>query len=367
MPRVPVNFIPGVELSRQLYEHAVEPLLSRHFPGLVHSAALIGAGSEVLGFDTERSTDHDWGPRLYLFLAGPDVARHGGRIDELLGERLPATIAGYPTNLIHTGHGTRHLRHRTGRVQHGVVIAELRAWLAGHLGFDPLTGITPRDWLATPTQALAEATGGAVYHDGLDLLHPARRALAWYPGDVWRYVLACQWQRISQEEPFVGRCGEVGDELGSAVVAARLVRDLMRLCLLIHRTYPPYGKWLGSAFARLPGAERLGATLVAALTAGSWREREHHLVIAYESIAARHNGLGLTAPLDPRVRPFHDRPFRVLHAERFARALVRGIADPVLQALPLTGAVDQFVDNTDVLAHRSRGRALAGALQPDGR
>jgi len=42
-------------------------------------------------------------------------------------------------------------------------------------------------------------------------------------------VLACQWRRISQEEPFVGRCDEVVDELGSAVVAARLVRDLMRL------------------------------------------------------------------------------------------------------------------------------------------
>ena len=40
-------------------------------------------------------------------------------------------------------------------------------------------------------------------------------------------------------------------ELGSAVAAARLVRDLMRLCLLINRCYPPYDKWLGSSFARL--------------------------------------------------------------------------------------------------------------------
>ena len=62
---------------------------------------------------------------------------------------------------------------------------------------------------------------------------------------MWRYVLACQWKRISQEEAFVGRCGEVGDELGSAVVAARLIRDVMRLVLLIERRYPPYSKWLG--------------------------------------------------------------------------------------------------------------------------
>jgi hypothetical protein len=367
MPGVPLTFIPGVELSRRLYDHAVKPLLARHFPGLVHSAALIGAGSEVLGFDTERSTDHDWGPRLNLFLTADDLAHHGGRIDDLLSERLPATIAGYPTSLVPTEHGTRHLRHTTGRVRHGVVIAEPGDWLTGRLGFDPLTGITPRDWLSASTQALAEVAGGAVHHDGLDLLHAARRALAWYPDEVWRYVLACQWQRISQEEPFVGRCGEVGDELGSAIVAARLVRDLMRLCLLIARSYPPYSKWLGSAFARLPIAGELGTTLAAAVTAGTWRDREHHLVIAYETIAALHNDLGLTAPVDPRVRPFHDRPFRVLHAERFAQALIRSIDDPGLRALPLTGAVDQFVDNTDVLVDRTRGRALTVALYPDDR
>lgn len=359
-----MSFVPGAELSRRLYTDAVQPLLAQHFPGLVHSAGLLGAGSEVLGFDTERSTDHDWGPRLHLFLTADDLARRGNEIDELLRARLPATIAGYPTNLVRMEHGTRHLRHTSGPVQHGVVIAEPSAWLTGHLGFDPLAGITPRDWLATPAQTLAEVTGGAVHHDGLNLLHAVRQDLAWYPDDVWRYVLACQWQRIGQEESFTGRCGEVGDELGSAIVTARLVRDLMRLCLLIGRSYPPYSKWLGSAFARLAVAGQLGPTLSAAVTVGNWRDREHHLVIAYETVAALHNELDLTPPVDPRVRPYHDRPFRVLDAGRFAGALADGIGDPWLRALPLTGAIDQFVDNSDTRAHRSRSRALAAALYP---
>jgi hypothetical protein len=366
MRSVSVDFISGVELSRRLYDDAVQPLLSRHLPGLVHSAALIGAGSEVLGFDTQRSTDHDWGPRLHLFLTADDLARHGGRIDDLLSEHLPATIAGCPTSLVPAEHGTRHLRHTTGRVQHGVVAAELGDWLTGHLGFNPLTGITTRDWLATPTQTLAEVTAGAVHHDGLRVLHSARLALDWYPDDVWRYVLACQWQRISQEEPFVGRCGEVGDELGSAVVAARLVRDLMRLRMLIDRIHPPYSKWLGTAFARLPDIDQLAATLAAALSADNWHDREQHLVTAYETVATLHNDLGLTAPVDPHVRSFHDRPFRVLHAERFTQALIGNISDPNLRALPLTGAIDQFVDNTDALSHRTRSRALTAALYPHG-
>ncbi|WP_344614306.1 DUF4037 domain-containing protein [Dactylosporangium salmoneum] len=364
---MPADFISGVELSRRLYRDAVEPLLSRHFPGLPHTAALIGAGSEVLGFDTERSTDHDWGPRLQLFLADSGLfgAIGFGAIDELLSTQLPATIAGYPTSLVPTEHGTRHLRHTTGRVQHGVVIASLSSWLSGHLGFDPLTAITTRDWLATPTQTLAEVTAGAVHHDGLGLLHPVRRALAWYPDDVWRFVLACQWQRISQEESFVGRCGEVGDELGSAVVAARLVRDLMRLCLLLHRSYPPYSKWLGTAFARLSLPAQLSPALTAALAATNWQDREAALVIAYEAVGALHNDLGLTPPVDPSVRPFHNRPFRVLHAERFTQALLGSIDDPVLRALPVTGAIDQFVDSTDALSHRTRSRALGTVLYPD--
>ncbi|WP_235038889.1 DUF4037 domain-containing protein [Kibdelosporangium aridum] len=63
----------------------------------------------------------------------------------------------------------------------------------------------------------------------------ARERLRWYPDREWGEILARHWRRIAKKEAFVGRCGEVG----SAVVAAHQVRLLMRLCLLIHRRYPP--------------------------------------------------------------------------------------------------------------------------------
>jgi hypothetical protein len=360
---MPPPFVPGVDLASRLYTGAVAPLLREHDPLLRHSAALLGPGSEVLGFDAARSTDHDWGPRLLLFLRGGDLSAHGEALDALFATCLPATVAGYSTNLEPAAAtGTRHLRPASGPVAHGIVIAEPRSWLTGQLGFDPLAAIDTFDWLATSTQALAEVTGGAVFHDGLRILGRARRRLAWYPDDVWRYVLACQWRRIAQEEAFVGRCGEAGDELGSAVVAARLTRDLMRLCLLMARVYPPYGKWLGSAFVRLPVAARLTAPLRAALAARGWRGRERHLTAAYETVAGLHNALGLTDPLDPRVRAFHTRPYQVLAADRFAVALAATITDPVLRARPLTGALDQFADSTDVVSHRARGRVVIGAL-----
>ncbi|MPY53408.1 DUF4037 domain-containing protein [Streptomyces sp. K1PN6] len=361
-------FIPGLELSRRFYTEAVRPLLEEVAPAIPHSAARIGSGSEVLGYDTARSTDHEWGPRFQLFLHPHDVPRHAARIRHVLAEHLPKTFHGYPTHFAPTGdRDVRVMKLTNGPVHHRVEVTGVSSWFTATLGFDPASGITRADWLATPTQLLAEVTGGAVFHDGLHVLSPLRTALRWYPRDVWLHLLACQWQRVSREEAFVGRCGEVGDELGSAVVAARLVRDLMRLCLLMDRRYPPYGKWLGSAFARTPTAPQLTPVLTAALAATDRHTRERHLAQAYEIVAHMHNELELTAQVDQATRPYHSRPFRVLRAERFARALTARIEDPALRNLPTVGAVDQFIDSADVLGRPELARAAAHTVTPAAR
>jgi hypothetical protein len=55
-------FISGLDLAKGYYSEIVGPLLTKHYPDLKYAAALIGEGSDVLGFDTEISCDHDWGP-----------------------------------------------------------------------------------------------------------------------------------------------------------------------------------------------------------------------------------------------------------------------------------------------------------------
>jgi hypothetical protein len=339
-----VKFVPGLQLSHAFYDHILAPLLR----GVPHGAALIGPGSEVLAFDTERSADHDWGPRALIFVE----CGQKDEVRERLLAGLPARFRGYPTSF-----GSDR-----NPVQPGVRVEEFTGWAREHLGFDPLGEITLLDWLGTPTQLLAEFTGGAVFHDGLGVLAQARTRLRWYPDDVWRYVLACQWTRISQEEPFPGRCAEVGDGIGSSLVTGRLVRDLMRLTLLMRRRYPPYSKWLGSAFARLSGTAELRDTLAAALAAPTWPEREDQLCRAYQLTAALHNRLMLTVPIDPGVRTFHDRPFRVLGAGRFADALMAVVRDPRIRALAPVGAVDQFADSADLLSRPAHARDAARAV-----
>jgi hypothetical protein len=94
-----IPFVPGLQLSERLYRDGVAPILVHHFPRLRYAAARLGRGSDVLGFDTPRSRDHDWGPQLGLFFAeadfSPDLAQH---IRKLLADELPFEIAGYPTH-----------------------------------------------------------------------------------------------------------------------------------------------------------------------------------------------------------------------------------------------------------------------------
>jgi Domain of unknown function (DUF4037) len=359
MTTVSAIFTQGLELSERFYVEAVAPLIQRHFPGVRHDAARVGAGSEVLGYDTPRSVDHEWGPRLQLFLTSDDLAAHATAIRAMLSERLPKTFRGYSTNFAPTGdRDIRFMQATDGPVDHRVEIAEPTAWLRAHLGFDPSTTIDTLDWLATPWQRLLELTAGAVFRDELGELTAARRALAWYPDDVWRYLLAAQWQRIAEEEAFPGRCAEVGDDLGSANVTARLARDLMRLCLLLDRRYPPYSKWLGSAFGQLPNVTEISADLNAAQRASSWPPREQHLVAAYEAIADLQNATGLSTALEPRASGYYDRPYRVIHADRFARALREAITDDAVRTLPIVGSVDQWVDSTNALGNLDELRRI---------
>lgn len=345
-------FMPGLLLSELFYREAVRPILAAQFPRLRYAAARIDSGSDVLGFDTPRSTDHDWGPRLTLFLEPADLAASGAAIGEVLGRELPPTFAGYST---HFGppdaEGSRLLADPgQGPIAHRVERTTLAAFLSSYLGYDLATPLDVPTWLTMPEQRLRTIRSGRVFHDGLGQLEALRRTLHYYPDDIWRYLLAAQWTRIAQEEPFMARCGDVGDEPGSRLVAMRLVRDVMKLSFLLERQYAPYTKWFGSAFAQLALAAQLQPLFDGVFAAGSWQERERYLSQAYEVVARGHNALQLTAPLDPRVSPFHSRPYLVIHGERFAGALRATIQDEQVRAIhTLIGSVDQFADSTDLL------------------
>jgi len=313
---VPIN---GLELARRFYDGAVAPIVDRVLGADGEfAAALIGPGSEVLGFDTDCSRDHDWGPRCQLFLTGRARERHA-ELEHELGAGLPAEFDGFATGFSAAdGDHDRGAVGGPGELTHRVEVLDLVSWWREWSGSTPDTsfGASPSTttWLALPTQRLAELTAGAVFHDGPGVLTAARESLAWYPDDVWRYVLACSWRRIAEEQPFVGRCAEAGDDLGSALLAGRLACDVMRLWLLLERRYPPYSKWLGSAFADLPGAAGVALDLRTAVRSADFPAREAALMRAFTATIERQNAAGLGRPVPAGSSRFHTRPYLVVDA-----------------------------------------------------
>jgi hypothetical protein len=340
------RFIPGLDLSRRFYNEVLRDSI-----GTPHAAGRVGSGSDALGYDTPTSTDHDWGPRCHVFVEAADVDAVRRRIEAA----LPEEFLGWPV---------RFALDEEVPVQHHVEVQTIGRWLRGELAIDPRDGLSTRTWLLLPQQQLLHVTAGEVFHDDTGELAAVRARLAWYPDEVWRYLLGCAWRRIGQEEAFVGRTSEVGDEIGSRIVVARLARDLVRLCFLLERRYAPYSKWLGTAFARLDAAAELQPPLERMLSADTYEHRELGLVAAYETIGRRFNALGVVPLVEPTVRPFYSRPFLVLMADRFADACFATLEDPWLCSLPPVGSVDQYLDSTDALYAERAMRTMA-LLAPD--
>lgn len=342
--------ISGIQLSQMFYEQYIEPRLSASMPTLSYAAALVGPGSEVLGFDTPMSRDHDWGPRVQIFLREDGVSQREA-IVAVLHRAAPATFNGFPLKIDQT------------------LVSTVAAYYGRRLGLSPvrlLDGLDLIDWLTIPSQTLAELTNGTVFRDDAGELTVVRDHLRFYPQDVWLFLMASIWNRIAQEEHLMPRAGFVGDELGSALIASRLIRDVMSLCFLMERRYSPYPKWFGTAFQQLTCANELMPHLRATQEAKEWQVRQQALSSTYQIVAQMHNELQLTEPIEAKVKFFFDRPFIVIDGNRFADALVSKIQDSSLRKLAACrlGGIDQISDNTDFRAIQERYQSPSGEKNP---
>jgi hypothetical protein len=360
-----VAFIPGLTLGRMFFHEIGRSIIESLVPHDAYAAAFTGSGSDVLGYDSVTSTDHHWGPRFQVFLAEHMEADTAGLLDRELQRRLPDVFHGFAARFSDPDHfngGTPPpAPPGDGLAHHLIEITTVRVFFQRCLGTDILGSIGPRDWLTFPEQRLLELTSGEVFHDPSGELSRLRGMLAVYPRDVWLYRMACQWQRLSRQEAFIGRCAEAGDPLGMKIVAGRITRDAMKLCFLMEKTYAPYDKWLGSAFRKLRCAAKVTPCLFGALEGRDFAALEENLLSLYETLGTMHNSLGVTGPLDIAPRRFFSRPFLVIGAERFTNALLRAIECEELRSVSVRiGAIDQYGDSTDFIESVAMYRRTLG-------
>lgn len=349
-------FIPGLKLSKYFFTEAIHPIISTNFPNIRYSAARLDWGSDVLGFDTPMSMDHGWGPKMTIFLSNEDYEGYHEKLNSFFSHNLPFQIHGFPTNYgepLSDG-GVMKLK-EAYPIHHMITITTQEIFFDSYLGVDINSPLTPAIWLTIPHQKLRTIRSGPIYHDGLGSLSERRTKFHWYPHDLWLYLMANQWQRIDQQEAFVGRTGQVGDDLGSRLITSGLIRDMMSLGMLMAKQYSSYTKWFGTAFDMLEIAPKLVPHFQAALNNQDWKERESHLSQSYLVLMNAHNDLNITQKIPTTISSFHDRPIQVPHSSRFVEALHAKIKDPIVKALPPNlGSINQVTDNVDVLENPSR-------------
>lgn len=338
------DFIKGLELSEGFFNKCAKPILDKYFPNLQYSAGLIGYGSDVLGYDDEVSRDHMWGPRFYMFLSENDIDKKD-EIFNKFAENLPYEYMGYSVNFTKPDPNDCGVQHPqfidSGKVNPLIFIQTFDEFLIDEIGTFDLDNISYLDWLAFSEHRLLSLVSGKLFVDKLNIKKQTDK-IKFYPDTVKLYLIVSQWEIISSEQAFVKRCGEVGDEIGSQIICARIAERLMRLCFLYKDTYAPYSKWFGTAFNKLDIDKNIKIKINAALKANDLTERENNLVEAQAFVADLHNASELTDKVDYSIESYLGRDIKVIFADKFVDAIVEKLKDTVFENIPLIGTMSQF-------------------------
>ena len=233
----------GLDLAEKFFFEVIKPLLDEHYPDLQYAAGLLGLGSEVLGYDDAVSTDHNWGPKLQLFIDNTNYQRVKDDLNDFFSYHLLPEFMGFSTHWtapLKEEETTQLLETYTGgKINHRIEMYTSKEILKNLLAVESST-LEMLDWLIIPEQKLLEFTSGKIFYDNSGEISTLRAQLLYYPDPVWVFKLIGAWDYISQETAFIGRTGANNDDLGSRIITARLVRMLMNIAFLLERKYAPF-------------------------------------------------------------------------------------------------------------------------------
>lgn len=343
----------GLSLSRRFFESVVGPVIEEHFSKLPFAAARIGRGSEVLGYDTDVSADHDYGPTVQLFLAEDQFRKFAVPLGQKLDEALPDFFEGWPVRFSSSTRPSPSITVGSDLMagyDHGVELYAMSAWCQRFLQRPYPVELSLKEWLFYPEQLFLTATAGAVFRDDTGEITHFRAMLQYFPQDVWLYKLSAQWHLVAEERAYIGRTGDVGDDIGSRIISARMVENLMRLGFLIERQYAPYPKWFGLGFAKLSCAEILSPILQRVLSSPKWQDREKHLAEACQFLAQLQLELRVPGATAPEIGTLHGRQYHFIDTLKIGAAIQNAIVDKNLHQLPNFGAADQILKSNAILS-----------------
>ena len=186
----------GLELCERFYFDVVRETVEELVSPASYSAGLTGWGSEVLGYDDEFSRDHNWGPRLQIFLSPAISENNSDPLNNRLSASLPGEFLGYSTHFGPSVNGDQLAMSPAGSgpIRHMIEIWNIPDYCRKFLELEDPASIKPIEWLSLDEHKLLGVTVGKVFHDGHGGLEALRSALRFYPSDVRLFLLARQWK-----------------------------------------------------------------------------------------------------------------------------------------------------------------------------
>lgn len=215
----------ALSLAEQYYHAHLKATFLEQFPVLFDQMAfgLVGTGSECFGYDDELSKDHDWGPRVCIW------------VDEQVyiqeAERLQMAYKSLVTNAVDNQ-----------APRDGVLsIQRFFAYFLGNSGLPK----SWKGWLVLSDEHLAHCTNGKVFSDPSGQFSRYREVLlSYYPDDVWLKKISATCIRVSQYGQYnLQRALKRNDVLGAEYCRAEFCSQVVSLACLLRRTYKPFYKW----------------------------------------------------------------------------------------------------------------------------
>jgi hypothetical protein len=329
-----IPFIKGLELNKGFYADIVKPLLDKKYPNLVYTASLLGYGSDVLGLDTETSMDHNWGPRLQLFVNDKNLIPE---LNNYFSFELPFLYKNFSVNFSKPGYdGTIRMKLIDKKpINHLIEIITFEDYLKNRYSINKTNNFLYKEWLNFTDQNLIEITSGSVFHDGLKSVNNTREELKFYPLDICKLRLAVVWNYIWNKEAFIGRSISLNDYIGLKINANRIVNYLIKILFYLERKYIPYSKWFGSAFKQLNIYNDVSEIIINILEENIPERIEEKICILYEKVIEKHNKNKELPYLTNKTRYFFNRPYKVIFAENIVDELLNSIKDEEIKRIDL--------------------------------
>jgi len=261
----------GLELSRRYYEEICRPAIEDSFAGYEDKMAfgLAGDGSECYGFDDEISQDHDFGPRIMIWLTPEDFDEFGEKLQEFV-LNLPRNFMGY--NGLNTS--------RYGEGREGVFT--IPGFYKRFLGIDHPPS-TVREWRLLPESNLSIATNGEIFSDPVGEFTRFRNTLLeGYPEDLRLKMMAARCMKMAQSGQYnYARSFKRNESVAALMAVSEFIDSAISLIYLMNKRYKPFYKWMHRGLKELPVLGKESYLLLSDLAASTGFEEN---VVAIETL-----------------------------------------------------------------------------------